>query len=128
MDRTVVFGDVFTYRGVEYVYFAEYAEKKVIYAGKILEKSDSQMLAKIESSKNLKGKDTHKNPAFSYVVLSTQDFEKRAVICGAPYEGEDGMSALPHTTLGQQDKNAIKKEILEGPAPGALKELITLLT
>jgi hypothetical protein len=127
MDFTIVFGDVFRYRGEEYVYFAESPEDGLIFAGKVLDTSDSTQLVSMQERHQTKGKDTHKAPVYSYVVLSTDEFAKRAVLCAAGVDASKQLS-YPHATLESEDRDAIKEEILSGPAPAKLKKLIELLT
>lgn len=127
MDFTVVFGDVFRYRGEEYVYFAESATQDIIFAGKILDLPFTDRLLLIEQSRQTKNTPTHRTPVFSYVVLSTEEFDRRAVLCA---EGVDGVHrvGLPHARLSEDDIQSIREEILSGPAPKKLQELISLLT
>lgn len=125
MDRTVVFGDVFAYKDDEYVYFAEDPENGVIFAGKILNPAFTRTLIRLEKTKTGAGVELHDSPAFSYVVLSTSEFGKRAVICGSP---ESSVSLrMPHATLNEDDKTKIKEEIIAGPAPDRLTQLLELL-
>ncbi len=126
MDKTVTFGDVFLYQGDEYVFFVDDAEGGVVYAGRLLDYATSQSLQKLVANKESRGIDLHKGPVFSYVVLMTKNFEKRAVICGGPAT----LNSIyrPYATLDQNDIEEIKKEISDGPAPGALKNLVKLLS
>jgi hypothetical protein len=127
MDFTIVFGDVFRYRGEEYVYFAESPEDGLIFAGKVLDSTSTGQLVALEERYQSKGKETHKTPVYSYIVLSTEEFAKRAVLCAAGVDASKQLS-YPHATLEEDDRAAVKAEILSGPAPAKLKSLVELLT
>lgn len=126
MDYAIVFGDIFKYRGDEYVYFVESPEEDLIFAGRILDVSETSRLRGLQEGREKQGLPTHKAPIFSYVVLSTEEFDKRAVLCA---EGLDGAKQLsfPHASLTTDDVTKIKQEIKEGLAPARLKELVELL-
>jgi hypothetical protein len=92
------FGGFFCWNtSIKWTNFAESPEEDLIFAGRILEASDTNQLRAIQKSKEDKGLATHKTPIFSFVVLSKEEFDK------------------------------IKQEIKVGPGPARLKELVDLL-
>lgn len=127
MDYAIVFGDVFRYRGDEYVYFAESPEEGLVFAGKILDVGTTNQLQALQARQEKAGKPTHNTPAFSFVVLSSAEFDKRAVLCALEIEAAKQLS-YPHASLTNDDVARIKEEILTGVAPKRLQELVQLLT
>lgn len=127
MDFTIVFGDVFSYLGDEYVYFAESPEDDVVFAGRILDVTSTNRLIGMEKDRQARNIQVHATPVYSYVVLSTAEFKKRAVLCAYGIDGAKQRSS-PHATLDEDDKARIKEEILSGPAPARLQSLLRLLT
>lgn len=120
-----MFGDIFRYKGDEYVYFVEDVEKDIIYAGKLLDDNMTRWIKDLEKAKTKQGAAIHDNPLFSYIVLSTDEFESRAVLCARA----DGVTRLakPHGTLNDSDMTAVRQEIKNGPSPDRLKQLLDLL-
>ena len=128
MDKNIGFGSVFQYRGDDFVYFAEDVERNVIFAGKILDSHFTRSLIDLETSRDMTGRSTTQNPAFSYVVLATKEFEKRAVMC-APQERENGiqLESDGYLMLNDDDQINIRQQIKDGGAPERLRTLIQLL-
>jgi len=126
MDSTVIFGDVFSYLGEEYVYFVESIEDGVIFAGKILDTETTRQLVSLEKSKQKKSQSVSSVPVFSFVVLTTDEFNKRAVLCASNIETVRKLS-IPHASLDSDDRDKIRDEIENGPAPQRLKELLKIL-
>lgn len=119
------FGEVFLYQGEEYVFFAQDIERNIIYAGRILSEDHTNGLIKLFEGKVKSGADVSNNKVFSYVVLGTEEFQKRAVMCGSH---ELNSSGKYRHSLGEDDIEKIKEEIKDGPSPKALKDLVELLS
>ncbi len=119
------FGDVFLYQGGDYVFFAEDIENGIVYAGRVLDNEMTGNLIRVEKIKNRQGVDLHNSPIFSYVILGTKEFEKRAANCGS---SELNSSGKFKDCLNVEDIENMKQEIEVGPAPKALKDLVRLLS
>ncbi len=126
MDHAVTFGDVFQYIGDEYVYFAEDVEEDIVFAGKILLPPETSRLVAVEKGRQAKNLPEQLSPIYSYIVLSTSEFKRRAVLCAYGIESVRQVRR-PHASLDMDDRERIKTEIMEGPAPIRLKELVRLL-
>lgn len=113
MEETLVkFGDVFRYRETEYVFLAQTDE--VVYAAKIL---DDEMTGKLQvMSDRLERAPTsarRKNPAYSFVILQTDDFKGRAAHFGRTDNSDHQVSRFEViSSLAKEDCTQIKNEIL----------------
>lgn len=122
----VAFGDVFSFRGIDYVYFAESTEDGIIYAGKILDRDDTKTLDNIRKSHDRRNTPASASDMFSYVILTTTSFKNQAVMC-ATYDETVDLSS-PYQSLSQDDINSIKTEIMSRPGLGKLKQIIEHLS
>lgn len=123
----VNFGDVFNYNNDEFVYLAENAEKKIVYAARILNEPNTETLLNHYQKIEYKPSTAHNSLVFSFVVLDTEAFRNR--VAWFKDTGRDGSRvSKPYQALNESDLDKIKREILEGPFPEDLKEKIQKTT
>lgn len=121
------FGDVFAYRGEDYVYLAESPENGITYAARILNSEHSRELNNIHERQQSSPNYNLDSLVYSFVVLSSAEY--RDQLAWFRGTGTDGTRATqPHTALENDDLKKIKDEILTGPLPEDLKEKIRLTT
>ena len=130
MGLSIKFGDVFIHRGIEYVYLA--GTEEIIYAGRILEKDRRTeelkcLCDKRSTQGGLYAQRAQDNLLFCYVELCTKEFEGRLAHFKDTPRGETTEGLLFDTILGSLNKEdllKIKEEIIRGPLPGLLKNLV----
>ncbi|HKX72943.1 MAG TPA: hypothetical protein VJM32_02945 [Candidatus Saccharimonadales bacterium] len=123
----VNFGDVFTYEEQDFVYLGESVEKKIVYAARILDDKQSFALKKFSEDAQYKHSYNPDSMLYSFVTLETQDFKDK--LAWFKDTGRDGTKPTrPHCTLEANDLTKIKQEILTGPLPQELKEIVEKTT
>ncbi len=113
------FGDVFLFEGKEYVFLANI--DGLVYAGQILQPSEAKKVLFLEG----KSKTKEVKILYCYVILKTPEVkDKMAHFAkardGSPDLGFDSMNC----SLSSEDMKAIKDEIVNGPFPKNLQEII----
>lgn len=120
MEQLLTFGDIFKIGGIEFVYLGGDAD--TTYAAKILSIEETVKLQNIEARKSGTHADLVDSPVFSFVILTTDDFESRAAHLRNPTVS---MHSRQYATLNEGDCENLKKEILEGPTPQVLKDIVS---
>lgn len=123
------FGDVFSFCDELFVFLAEAASKKIVYAIKIHDQESSRNwvsnIKRLENNPNL----NLNNPALTFVVLNTTQMNlKDCIVRFHPYERDSHLIGKPTVQLDGVDLDKIKKEILDGNFPDELKEKLSLTT
>lgn len=125
----ISFGDVFNYSGNTFVFLAESIEKKIIYAGRVLDPENSVRLEKFCEKQQYKSNYNPDSTAYSFVVLKTKAFQNCAAWFNKPdIEGETANMRPQHLKLDKEDLKEIKKIILDGAFPQELKERLKQIT
>ena len=130
MSISFQFGDIFKYRGSEFIYLA--ATEDIIYVAKILNRDDTQMLEnwrKSSEEKELMGMKTKiiEDPTYYYVMLQTSDFKDQAAHLGRTQQ-EIYFSQMDKLDikLADEDMLTIRNEIINSKLiPIALKKIVT---
>ncbi len=126
MARVLKFGDVFLYDNQEYVFLGFSGEHKILYSAKILDEELTRQI--IRQDQAMQSKPGFRNsPLCCFVVLTTAQFENRM----AHFAKTENSQITVHgyvCRLSDNDAGAIKKELLDGPVPALLKEIIQLTT
>ncbi|KKT35516.1 MAG: hypothetical protein UW24_C0007G0006 [Parcubacteria group bacterium GW2011_GWA2_44_12] len=121
----VKFGDVFKYKSEKYVYLAR--TEDVLYATKILSLELSRELHNVyenECKKDHKRSVLENKPLYCFVTLNTKAFKDRIAHIGTTKGMDDSLFFDIADSLNSEDLKAIKEEILTGPLPKMLKELV----
>lgn len=126
MPQSLLFGDVFLYEGLEYVYLAQ--TDTIIYLARILSKDDTARIDKVYQSKIAKGTITkvERIDLYCYVILETKEFKDRCAHLHNP--GKDVLRSVVQklsAVLDREDLLHIKEEISTQRAiPLELKDLV----
>jgi len=112
MDGNIVkFGDVFRHNEKEYVFLAQTDE--IVYAAKILDKITTNTLKEMSDRVEVKNSNRKKNPAYSFVILQTENFKDRAAHFRRTDNTEHRASSFDVVgTLNKTDCLQIKNEII----------------
>lgn len=122
MARVLSFGDVFEFAGEEYVYLAYAPGVNILYAAKVLNQGLSSQVQNLEAFASKKP-GYARNLLYCFVVLSTPALEPR--LAHFAKTGNENISVGKYVcTLTSDDIKALKQEILEGPLPEKLKDII----
>lgn len=128
MDKkTIVFGDVFRFREVEYVFLAK--TEAVVYAARILDPELSRKVKDLFNRVRNSPEKIRSHPAYCFVELQTEGFRDRiAHFANAgsdrPSNAEGHLSFDIIRTLEKVDLEQIKTEITGGPVDLELKRLV----
>ena len=108
-----VFGDIFSYRGDEYIFLANTSEQ--LFAAKILNKELTQEIVSAYKRALKSGSPARERAlVFCYVELKTEDFRGQiASLAKTENTDFDILSNKSSYTLCREDLQALKKEILE---------------
>ena len=119
------FGDVFLIGDQDYVYLGSTID--TVYAALILSQSHTRMLEDLVTRKVRQGESVADNAVLCHVVLTTEQFDSRAVFLGNP-SASAGKRNRMHTQLNEDDLKQLKEEILTGPTAPVLKGIVVKLT
>lgn len=126
MPQSLLFGDVFLYEGLEYVYLAQ--TDTIIYLARILSKNDTSKIDKVYQSKVANGtiRKVERIDLYCYVMLKTKEFKDRCAHLHNP--GRDALRSVVQklpVVLVREDLLHIKEEISTQRAiPLELKDLV----
>lgn len=123
------FGDLFNFQAIDYIFLAETEEN--IYAGRILNRTQTQILTKYYETALKKGSSVLDGTVYSFVVLSTKDLKERAAYFRDTGRGNFDVSLfIPLSIqLSIEDFKAIKDEIIKKRCVSIkLKELVKDIT
>jgi hypothetical protein len=127
----IKFGDVFVYKGTEWVFLAKTEE--LLFAAQILDKEQTaqiDLLFNKLASKGSKIADQIKDkPLYCYVVLETEKFKRRAAhfktaISGKSTNDNELFFDKILDPLIKSDLVNIKKQIINGPFSKLLKDIV----
>jgi hypothetical protein len=123
MNNILTFGDVFNYKGKEYVFLV--ATEDVIYTARIFTRQESFDVQTLFN----KTRNTKANALYCFVMLDTEEFRER--MANFYNTGKDDVSvyAIKSCTLDAVDIQKMKEEILadDAPLPKALREHVRAL-
>ncbi|MDP3934862.1 MAG: hypothetical protein Q8Q46_01430 [Candidatus Giovannonibacteria bacterium] len=125
MAETIKFGDVFKYKEKEYVYLVKTDE--ILYVAAILNKEDTSRVNTRYENLERNGKiDQYKDhPLYCFVMLTTEEFKDRMANFYRPGHDESNLNfGGILCSLNVRDLKDIKSEILKGPVPKELQELV----
>ena len=119
------FGDVFRYKEREYVYLLEYGS--IVYAARILNEEETEKFSNLYNRQQIRGDSAQGllgKQSLCFVILSTEEFRKRAVHLGIPLGYDIGSLQYNNAIccLNRKDKEEIIKEIKTGPVARGLKQ------
>ena len=107
----IKFGDVFRHNEKEYVFLAQTDE--IIYAARILDKITTNTLKEMSDRVETKNSNRKKSPAYSFVILQTENFKDHAAHFGRTDSSEHQSSRFDVIgTLNKTDCLQIKNEII----------------
>jgi hypothetical protein len=123
MISMLVFGDIFSYGDNLYVYLD--MDEDTVYAARILTKHDSQRVVRgrDDSLKKRGEKATRPFAIYCFVQLTTDGYEDQVAHLNQTQTQKEPNRFL-HTDgdrICKADMLELRKEIMEGPVPGALK-------
>jgi hypothetical protein len=125
MEKIAVFGSIFTYEEEDYVFLAFSASDGVLYTAKILDDPDTDTLVKKFRAAEQAG--VSSSPVFYFVILTTEDFEDRAVHFARTESNNITISTL-YGELNDADKEKLLQEVMEAGTPPRLKQLLKSAT
>jgi hypothetical protein len=112
MDGTIInFGDIFRYRETEYVFLAQ--TEDTVFAAKIIDGYMAGKIQHLSDNREAIGSRQKRNPLYSFVILSTKDFEGQAAhfanTGGAEHQSVKRFDII--NALNKKDLIEIKAEI-----------------
>ncbi|HLD27027.1 MAG TPA: hypothetical protein VJB63_03665 [Patescibacteria group bacterium] len=124
MKISLNFGDIFRYKGNDYVFLA--ASERSKYVAIILDKEFTKQL-KIRESKPSKIP-LNQQRLFCYIILETPEYDGRACYHGNADSHNDIFDLYIdnlNIELSKKDKEELKKDILIYPINAEIKELVS---
>ena len=125
MAETIKFGDVFKYKEKEYVYLVKTEE--LVYVAEILNKEQALLINNLYEKRDRAGTLTKvkDNQLYCFVILTTEEFKDRMAHFHQPEHNEGDLNfGGILCSLNTRDLKDIKSEILKGPVPKELQELV----
>ncbi len=125
--QSLVYGDIFEFSQKEYIFLAKTSE--IIYAAQILNKENSVRLDSLlqrRITQNTDEKLIESNTLYCFVMLTTEEFNKRCAFLGNTGKDDFSMSITKLSqSINERDQKAIKQEIMTSKAvPVELKKII----
>lgn len=126
MLELLVFGDVFYYRGEEYVFLA--MNDGVIYAAQILDKQQSKQFVGMRNQSIRKDgeKRTNEKIIYCFVELKTGQYAQRIAHLNKSDEQKEPAAILHASgdSISKEDMLEMRDAILRGPVPAVLSRLV----